>query len=98
MGYRIDYQPIKMIRNAEKRMAPIPAMTALFLVLFFLLVFAFWPQGAQLLREAFIPGNPDVTVAALETFAQELRFGESLSCAFEAFCRQILSEAKLDTY
>lgn len=98
MGYRIDYQPIKKVRNLEKRTAGVPAMTALFLMLFFMLVFSFWPQGAELLREMLIPGDPDVTVAALETFAQELQCGESLYSAFDTFCRQLLAEAQLDLY
>lgn len=98
MGYRIDYQPMKNVRNPEKRTAGIPGMTALFLLLFVFIVFSFWPQGAELLREILIPGEADVTVAALETFARELQCGESLSCAFDSFCRHILSEAQIALY
>ena len=98
MGYRIDYLPIRKVRNLEKRTSGIPALTALFFLLFVFLVFSFWPRGAALLREILIPGDPDVTVAALETFARELNRGENLSSAFEAFCRQVLAEAQLELY
>lgn len=94
MGYRVDYQPIKKVRNAEKRTVRLPAMTALFLALFFFLVCSFWPRGAELLREILIPGDPDITVMALEAFAQELQEGEKLSGAFEAFCHRIMTEAQ----
>lgn len=93
MGYRIEYQPVKKVRGIEKRTSKIPALTALFFLLFFFLVFSFWPDGAHILREILIPGDPDVTVMALETFAQDLRTGGTFSDAFEVFCRRILTEA-----
>lgn len=95
MGYRVDYRPVKKIRNAEKRTVRLPALTMLFFLMFLFLVFSFWPQGGALLRELLIPGDPDVTVMALETFAQDLRAGDALSGAFETFCRTIVAEAQL---
>lgn len=95
MGYRVDYQPVKKVRGAEKRTSKIPALTALFLVLFLLLVNGFWPRGAEVLKEVLIPGDPAVTVAALEDFATELKAGENLSGAWEAFCRRVIGEAEL---
>lgn len=96
MGYRVEYQPVKKVRGVEKRTSRVPALTALFFLLFLLLVNGFWPQGAEILREILIPGDPTVTVAALETFTQELQTGEELSIAFEDFCRTILEGAELD--
>ena len=92
MGYRVDYLPIKKVRNMEKRTSYVPAMTALFLLLFFFLVSSFWPWGAEFLREVLIPGDLDVTVAALEAFAMKLQNGEAFSDAFKAFCHQLLEE------
>lgn len=97
MGYRVDYQPVKKVRNAEKRKSRVPALTALFLMLFFFLVFSFWPQGGELLRELLIPGDPDTTVMALEAFAQDLHDGETPAIAFETFCRSILGEIRFDS-
>lgn len=46
-------------------------------------------QGARTLRAVFIPGNPAVTVAALEDLAGELKAGESIQKALEGFCRRV---------
>lgn len=96
MGYRIEYAPLKTIRDREKITARVPVMTGLFLLLFCFLVFSLWPEGGTLLRELLIPGDPDVTVVALETFAEDLRNGESVSDAFASFCRRIQTEENLD--
>ncbi len=95
MGYRVDYGPIKKVRGAEKVRTRVPALTVLFLMVFLLLVQLFWPQGAELLQHIFIPGDPKVTVAALETFAQELQQRTPLMDAFENFCFYIVEAANL---
>lgn len=96
MGYRVEYQPVKKVRNVETRTSGIPALTALFLMLFFFLVCSCWPEGTALLRQILIPGDPDTTVMALEVFAQDLQAGEPLSEAFTNFCSRIIREAQLD--
>ncbi len=98
MAYRVDYQPIKKIRGAEKRVAAAPALTALCLVLFFLLVHTVWPRGAQVLRGLLFSGDTAVTGAALELFAQDLRAGEAFSSALQTFCRTILAHAGFGSY
>ena len=94
MGYRVDYSPVRKVRNAEKRTLRLPALTMLFFLLFVFLVLSFWPRGSVLLREILIPGDPDITVQALEAFARNLRSGEELSGALEVFCRTIVKEAQ----
>lgn len=96
MGYRVDYQPVKKVRGLGKRTARAPALAALFLILFCLLVNSVWPRGAEMLRELLIPGDAAVTVAALEAFTTELEAGETLSGALEGFCRKVIQEAALD--
>lgn len=98
MGYRVSYQPVRKVRGTEKRVSRVPAMTALFLILFLLLLNSLWPFGAEILRDILIPGDADATVMALETFAYELQAGEGLTSAFENFCRKIMDEAQLDPY
>lgn len=88
MSYRIDYQPTKKVRGMEKRTAPGAAFGAL-CVLLLLLALSAWPRGARTLRAVFIPGNPAVTVAALEDLAGELKAGESIQKALEGFCRRV---------
>lgn len=96
MGYRVDYQPIRKVRGAEKRKARVTALTALCLVLFVLLVNSMWPRGAEVLRGMFFPGDAAVTVSALEDLAVELKAGEELTSAFETFCRKVIREAEVD--
>lgn len=95
MGYRVEYEPVRKVRNMEKRICRVSALTALFLLLFFFLVFAYWPRGAQLITEAIIPGGTDGLAAALEAFADQLRQGEMLSKAFAAFCQSVTMEAQI---
>lgn len=96
MGYRVDYQPIKKVRGAEKRKSGIPALTALCLLVFLLLVNSCWPRGARVLRSLLLPGDAAVTVAALEDFAVELGAGDSFPGAFENFCRRVIQGAEID--
>lgn len=95
MGYRVDYQPVKKVRGVEKRTARLPALIAVCLVLFLLLVNCTWPRGAQVLRGLFFPGDAAATAAALEDFAMELKAGEELPSALESFCRSVIREAEL---
>lgn len=96
MGYRVEYQPVKKVRGAEKKTSRAAALTALCLVLFVLLVNGFWPRGQAVLRQLLVPGDAAVTVAALEDLAQELRSGEALPSALESFCRKVTREALVD--
>lgn len=97
MGYRVEYRPIGKQRRREKQVCRLPALTASFLLLFVLLVFSFWPKGAEILKEIVIPGEPRVTVAAMEAFSVQLREGEAVSDAFAAFCQTILAGEQLDS-
>lgn len=85
MAYRIDYQATKKVRGMEKRTASLPAVAAA-LVLGAILL---WPRGAETLRGLLIPGDAVVTVAALEDLAVDLREGQSMEEALDAFCRQV---------
>lgn len=93
MSYRVEYEPVKKVRNVEKRVVRVPALTASCLLLFLLLVNGFWSQGREVLREILLPGDAAVTAAALEEFAQELKMGEPLGDAVEGFCRTVIEEA-----
>lgn len=90
MGYRIEYQPINPVRHGHIRRTRVGILTGLCFLLFLFLVTSFWPQGRDLLRELLIPGDPDVTMMALETFAGELRRGVTFSNAAESFCRILM--------
>ena len=69
MGYRVEYGA------PEQKRISLAGATAVWLVVFLLLVGLCWPEGAQTLRDLLIPGDPSVTTAALEQFAGEIRSG-----------------------
>ena len=60
-------------------------------LLFLLAVTIFWEEGRELLRYALIPGDPDVTMEAVECFANDLVNGQPFTVAAETFCLRILS-------
>ncbi len=84
MAYRVDYGPVKKVRGGER--TRVPGLTALFLLVFFLMVGLCWPRGVQILRDMLIPGDPAVMVAAMDNFARDLEQGTELADAFENFC------------
>ncbi len=93
MGYRVEYGTVKKVRGLEKRVSRLPALCGAWLLVFFFLVTALWPEGRDLLRSALIPGDPAVTAAAFEDMTWELRQGEEISGALRTFCRQVLQGA-----
>lgn len=95
MGYRVEYEPVKKVRGAQKKTSRAATLTALCLLLFFLLVSGFWPRGREVLWDLLVPGDASVTVAALEDLTLELRNGEALSSALESFCQKVIREAEL---
>lgn len=95
MGYRVEYETVSKVRRMEQKTARVPALTAAAFLLFLILVVNFWPKGKAVLQEILIPGDPAVTVAALEDLAEELETGAPLSDALENFCRTVV-EAEFD--
>lgn len=64
-------------------------LTCVFFAVFLVLVSLYWPDGREVLRLLLIPGNPDATIAAAETFASELHCGNSLKGAAMDFFRSL---------
>lgn len=69
--------------------------TAACLVLFGALTLKFWPEGAQVLQEVFLPGDAAVTRQALANMAENLKEGEAIGDAVVVFCREIVDGAKI---
>ena len=95
MGYRVEYETVRKVRRMEQRKSGRAALTAVFFALFLILTTMLWPKGREALRELLIPGDPVVTVAALETLAEELQTGAELGDALENFCQTIVREAEI---
>ncbi len=94
MGYRIEYQPVRKIRRAEKTRSYVAAMTAACLLLFCILVHLLWPQGAEVLGKLIFSGDSATAVDALAHFVVELEAGEELQSAFETFCRTVIQNGE----
>lgn len=94
MGYRIDYLPVKKIRGAERNRASLPCLTAICFLIFALLVNLYWPQGKIVLQRIFFPGNAAATAAALDSFADNMRLGESAHQALLTFCKAVIQDGE----
>lgn len=95
MSYRIVYGEEPVFKQKKIRTGRIAAYTAVCLILFASLTLKFWPSGAELLQEVFLPGDAEVTRHALSNMAENLRAGEAIGDAVAVFCREIVDGAKL---
>ena len=88
MGYRIVYESSFQKHNQHPRSFPW-AMTACFLFAFLFVVNHYWPQGRHILQRLLWPGDWEVFSKAMDVFVDQLRWGEPLSDAAAAFCREL---------
>ena len=92
MGYRIEYEKMGRIPQQNKK-----KWTGVFVaVLVMLLVIgaiAVKSVGLEWVQEVLIPGDPDVTAAAMEGMVENLRSGVGIAEAFKAFCQEIIQNA-----
>ena len=92
MGYRIAYSPEdnrrypmhKRYKIKRKWIIPVAAFLILTAVLF---------SRVDALRRFLLPGDPDVTQAAITTMVEDLKTGEPLYDTVTAFCREIIQNA-----
>ena len=84
MAYRREYLPIG---KKQKK----PAFRGRLLLAVVLVALCFQKDCRETAAELLIPGDREITWRALEAMAADLRTGEPLGEAAEAFCREILS-------
>ena len=89
MAYRIAYNSVGSVPEQKKRKwsSIISVILILALVMGALTVKA---VGLPWIREVLLPGDPDVTAAALEQVAEDLRCGVPLYDAVKTFCLEIM--------
>ena len=92
MSYRIDYGSEADLHKKAGWMSGILLTGVLFSV-FLILVSLLWPEGREVLQLMLIPGDPDVTVKAAQTFAAELDCGTNLISAASDFVRNVTGNA-----
>ncbi len=85
MGYQVIYDGDNKKRRRSIRFRLIPLTGAAWLA-FLMLVEACWPRGQEVLREVLVPDFLDSALTAVNAFAEDLRSGEMLPQAWEAFC------------
>jgi len=91
MSYRIDYAPVRRTRGGERFGSVRPfAMTLGFFALFALLVHAFWPEGAAILRHLLFGEEGESMLHTLEAIAHSLDEGHSLRDAAVGAFRDVL--------
>ena len=91
MGYQIRYGQAHLpVEN--KRRYNLKWITGLcvFFVVLFLTIISFIPQFRFAIRSIILPGDPDVTAAALERLVEAVSDGEAIQTALTEFCREII--------
>ena len=92
MGYRIEYEKIgKLPRPLRKNRAGIVA--TMVIILLVLCAITIKTIGLEWVQEVLLPGDPDITAAALEKMAADLKEGEGIVEAFKTFCEDIIRNA-----
>ena len=96
MGYRIQYgQTLQRIEVNElppkNKNKWIPIALMLGCVIAALLIFS----EAAFLRDLILPGNANITEAALVNLAEDVRNGVAFRNAITAFCREIIINASI---
>lgn len=91
MSYKVDYPLLGVKSDGRKDFQRIGAG----LLAALLTVLLLWPRSREALRNIVIPGDPAVTVWALEEMTRQLRAGDSLADSLEAFCRRVWEGGKL---
>lgn len=91
MGYRITYEngvakkeTVRLRRFRWKRWGAGAVAVALAVALMI-------PAGRLWVRDLLLPGDEEVTAAALEGMVENIRSGEPVGEAVEAFCREIIA-------
>ena len=92
MGYQINYGPVKTKNSIRKKDKTVRVL--LLAICIIALVIGLQVSGAgNLLWKWMLPGDPEVTGAALDTMVQGLKEGSSVGDAITAFCREIIDNA-----
>lgn len=97
MSYSVFYSPQTKKKFPDKKETHVKwgrVIAVMVLICIGIGIVSLYKSGV--LRELLIPGEPAITVAALETLAENLQEGMPFQQAVEAFCGEILSYAPMD--
>ena len=85
MGYRIDYLPVKKIRGAEKNRSSLLSLTAIWFLVFAVLVNLYWPHGKTILRRIVFLGNTEKAEVLVDSPAGNIGLGDKVYQVFSLF-------------
>lgn len=96
MGYRIVYESA-IVKKTKIRRVTSPKQYIIIgsLVLLMLLSICWLGWNKTNIRRYLLPGDPDITGAAIEELIEEIRSGTSVTDAVSAFCKEIVDHAEL---
>ena len=93
MAYRVVYGPerkeSKQVNGSGMR---ISLLTVFFLAVFLIIVNCSWPAGRETLQDIFLPVESRTAFAEL---VSDIKEGEPLPDAVQAFCQTIIENAEL---
>ena len=96
MAYRIEYaKNTKYQPPASLCWDRLGRIAMVFFLIFLLATAVFWPDGRLMLQRMILPCDMDVTTDAFCSMLEDIRDGESLEVAVEAFCKEIITGAAL---
>lgn len=88
MAYQIHYGPVK------HRVGPKNGGRAVVVLVFLLALLVGFTYRREI-REILIPGDSEVTAAALDNAVRNLREGDTFSDVFACFCQEIMDGAEI---
>ena len=96
MGYQIAYgAALVKTHIPERRKIRISIKSAGIFFAVFLILIVFFLGSREAVQDFLLPGNSQITKAALSKLVTELQEGEPLSASFDAFCREIVDGANI---
>jgi len=94
MGYKIAYSPEDNRKYPMHKLHPFPRKWIVPTVAATALIIAAL-SNSDAIGKLLLPGDPDVTQAAITTMVEDVKTGTSLPDAITAFCREIIQNAGL---
>lgn len=94
MGYQIQYGSTVIKKHLRDKTDPHKSLLLIIGAVCLCCILAFSVfQHRDLIWEWILPGDPQITKAALTTFWENIRCGIPVGDAIEVFCKEILSGA-----
>ena len=95
MGYQIVYESVGKIPQ-QKRQRRTSIFAIAIVIMLVLCAITIKTVELEWVQEVLLPGDPDITAAALDNMVADLRSGEGIVEAIKTFCMEIMENASLE--